>query len=259
MEKTRIESRPSPSWRRSSRRVARVSLRLRGLRQPRGMRNVTRTSELTRTPGPVRTAGPTKTAGPTRTPGPIRTADRRPPARGNHLRHRSAIHRTGPHGPAPTGIVVVLAPLAAQVGPGGSIVVHAPRSPARPTPGSPGPSQEGAAGGSVTRVRRVLGPGYRGDLPRGRGERGRAVHGVQVATVTVRAEAPAVSVAVGPSSAAVDACQAVAFSATVSGAANPACHLVGEGGPVWRDDHAGGRLHRTVVRRHVPRGGGEPC
>ena len=41
---------------------------------------------------------------------------------------------------------------------------------------------------------------------------------VEVATVTVRASTPAVSVSVAPSSISVDACQVVTFSATISGA-----------------------------------------
>lgn len=195
---------------------------------------LTRTSELTRTPGPIRTAGPTKTAGPTRTSGPIRTADPTddegttdtggtPDDDGptDTEGPTEAAGPTGPavpHGPAPAGIVVVLAPLASQVGPRGSIVFRAS------VIGSPDTRvawsvQEGAAGGTVTASGVYSAPAAEGTFHVIAASEADAST-VQVATVTVRAEAPAVSVAVTPSSSAVDACQAVAFSATVSGATN---------------------------------------
>jgi hypothetical protein len=128
----------------------------------------------------------------------------------------SSTDANGLNGPAPTGIVVRLAPLIAQVGPGGSIPFIASVTGSTDT-GVAWSVQEGAAGGSVNASGVYNAPTSEGTYHVVAASKADATV-FQVATVTVKAAT--VSVAIGPSSSAVDACQTVAFSATVSGTAN---------------------------------------
>jgi hypothetical protein len=130
----------------------------------------------------------------------------------------------GLNGPAPTGIVVSLAPLTAQVPPGGSTSFTASVTGSTDT-GATWSVQEGAAGGSVTASGVYNAPAAEGTYHVVAASKADATI-LQVATVTVKSSVSAppagtVAVVLGPSSSAVDACQTVAFSATVSGTANP--------------------------------------
>jgi hypothetical protein len=140
----------------------------------------------------------------------------------------------GATGPAPTGIVVILSPLSSQVGPGGSISFTASVTGSADT-GVAWSVQEGAAGGSVTASGEYKAPASEGTYHVVAASKADAMM-LQVATVTVKASAATASVAITPSSSAVDACQTVAFAATVSGAANP--------GITWsvREGLAGGSI-----------------
>jgi hypothetical protein len=132
----------------------------------------------------------------------------------------SSTDATGSNGPAPTGIVVSLAPLTAQVPPGGSTSFTASVTGSTDT-GVAWSVQEGAAGGSVTASGVYKAPAAEGTYHVVATSKADATM-LQVATVTVKGSvsAPTVSVAIGPTSSAVDACQTVAFSATVSGVTN---------------------------------------
>jgi hypothetical protein len=126
---------------------------------------------------------------------------------------------TSPTGPAPTGIVVSLTPLSSQVAPGGSITFTASVTGSADT-GVTWSVQEGAAGGSVS-----ASGVYRAPAAAGTYHVVAASHAdaskFQVATVTVTAPAAGtVAVVLSPSSSSAEACQTVAFSATVSGTTN---------------------------------------
>ena len=123
---------------------------------------------------------------------------------------------TGPTQPAPTGIVVSLAPLNVQVAPRGCISLTASVTGSAET-GVAWSVQEGAAGGSVTASGVYKAPAAEGTYHVVAASNADATM-FKVATVTVSAALGAV--AITPSSSAVDACQTVAFSATVSGSAN---------------------------------------
>jgi hypothetical protein len=126
---------------------------------------------------------------------------------------------TGPTGPAPSEIVVSLTPLAFHVAPGGSITFTASVTGSADT-GVAWSVQEGAAGGSVTASGLYTAPAAEGTFHVVASSHADASK-VQVATVTVTAPAAGtVAVVLSPSSSAADACQTVAFSATVSGTTN---------------------------------------
>jgi hypothetical protein len=127
---------------------------------------------------------------------------------------------TGPTQPAPTSIVVILSPLSSQVAPGGSIAFTASVTGSTDT-GVAWSVREGAVGGSVTASGEYNAPSAEGTYHVVAASKAEPTL-FQVATVMVNASvlAATVSVAIGPSSSAVDACQSVAFSATVSGTAN---------------------------------------
>ena len=124
---------------------------------------------------------------------------------------------SGPTGPAPTGIVVSLAPLASQVGPGGTIAFTASVTGAVDT-GITWSVQEGVVGGTINASGLYTAPAGGGTFHVVATSKADASR-VQIATVTVTASGTAV-VALSPSSSSADACQTVAFSATVSGAGN---------------------------------------
>lgn len=128
----------------------------------------------------------------------------------------SAPADAGPSGPAPTSIVVTLAPLAAEVRPGGSVSFTASVTGAADT-GIAWAVQEGTPGGTVDTTGLYTAPATTGTfhvIAASRADPAKFL----VAAVTVAA-AP-VAVRVVPASSAVDACGTVTFSATVSGAAS---------------------------------------
>ena len=122
-------------------------------------------------------------------------------------------------GPAAAGVVVTLAPLSAQVAPGGTVSFAGSATGSADT-GIAWSVQEGASGGFVSESGVYSAPAAEGTfhvVAASRADPSKR----QVATVTVASGgANAVGVTVGPSAPTVDACQSVAFTATVSGSAN---------------------------------------
>jgi hypothetical protein len=141
----------------------------------------------------------------------------------------------GPTERAPASVVVILAPLAAQLAPGGTITFTASVTGSVDT-GVVWSVQEGATGGSVSAAGVYRAPAVAGTYHVVAASHADASK-VQVATVTVTAPpAGTIAVVLRPSSSAADACRAVAFSATVSGTTN--------GGVTWsvREGPSGGTI-----------------
>ncbi len=145
--------------------------------------------------------------------------------------------------PAATSVVVSLAPMAAQVQPGGSVPFTASVT-GTADGGVAWSVQEGAAGGSVDASGVYTAPPTAGTfhvVAASRVDPSR----LQIASVTVGAS----SVQISPASSTVDACKTVTFSASVPGAASP--------GVSWsvKEGQAGGTVTQGGVYTAPPAAG----